>query len=77
MVAFTESEAIVVVDRKKPASDHVESGVEGSDNPDFKGGEDTEQRAALLEILAMGQRDIEAGNYCDADEFFNEMDVDD
>jgi hypothetical protein len=77
VIAFTESEAVVLGDRKRPASEHAESGIEGSDNPDVKGCEDMEQTAALLEILTIGQRDIEAGNYCDADEFLNEMDADD
>ncbi|SOE70502.1 hypothetical protein SAMN05414139_03801 [Burkholderia sp. D7] len=33
-----------------------------------------EQREALLQILELGQKDIRAGNFCDVDEFLDELD---
>jgi hypothetical protein len=36
--------------------------------------EQMEQREALLQILEMGQGDIDAGNFCDAAGFFDERD---
>jgi prevent-host-death family protein len=39
--------------------------------------EDLQQTVALLKILAMGQRDIQAGNFRDVDEFFDELDSED
>jgi len=39
--------------------------------------EDQQQTMALLKILAMGQRDYEAGNYRPVDEFLAELDAED
>ncbi|QCP51324.1 type II toxin-antitoxin system Phd/YefM family antitoxin [Trinickia violacea] len=39
--------------------------------------EDMQQIIALLKILAMGQRDIQAGHYRDIDEFLAELDAED
>ncbi|MFL9898036.1 hypothetical protein PQR71_07685 [Paraburkholderia fungorum] len=36
-----------------------------------------QQTAALLQVLALAQRDVEVGNYRDIDEFFAELDSDD
>ncbi|ANB74644.1 prevent-host-death protein [Paraburkholderia phytofirmans OLGA172] len=37
--------------------------------------EDQQQTLALLKILALGQKDIRAGNFRDADAFFAELDA--
>ncbi|SAL76745.1 Phd_YefM [Caballeronia peredens] len=39
--------------------------------------EDLQQTVALLKILALGQRDIQAGNYRNIDDFFAELDAED
>ena len=39
--------------------------------------EDLQQTVALLKLLAMGQKDIQAGNYRDVDEFLAELDSED
>lgn len=39
--------------------------------------EDQQQTLALLKILALGQKDIQAGNFQDADTFFAELDAED
>jgi prevent-host-death family protein len=39
--------------------------------------EDMQQTVALLKILAMGQKDIQAGHYRDIDEFLAELDAED
>lgn len=41
---------------------------------DVKSYEDTQQTMALLKILALGQKDIERGNFVDAQTFFAELD---
>jgi prevent-host-death family protein len=42
---------------------------------DVQSYEDTQQTLALLKILAMGQKDIEAGNFSTVDEVFAELDA--
>ncbi|WP_109482515.1 prevent-host-death protein [Paraburkholderia sp. C35] len=39
--------------------------------------EDQQQTLALLQILTLGQKDIQAGNFRDADTFFAELDAED
>jgi prevent-host-death family protein len=39
--------------------------------------EDMQQTVALLKILALGQKDIQAGHYRDIDEFLAELDAED
>lgn len=41
---------------------------------DVQSYENTQQTLALLKILALGQKDIEQGNFRDADEFLAELD---
>lgn len=43
---------------------------------DIKSYEDSQQREALLRILALGQQQIKKGEFMDSDEFFAKMDKD-
>jgi hypothetical protein len=45
--------------------------------PDADSSDDKQQIEALVVILAMGQADIQAGNFRDVDEFFAELDAED
>jgi hypothetical protein len=75
-------EAYVAQDRKEqPPADKSHQVIAkitaepvGSPGPTSNDGR--EQTAALLDILAMGQKDLKAGKCNDADEFFKEFDSD-
>lgn len=41
---------------------------------DIKSFEQTQQTLALLKLLALGQKDIERGEFMEADDFFVQMD---
>jgi hypothetical protein len=64
-------------DRSESTSGHAKSGGGEAGATGVMPGRDLEPTAALLKILAMGQRDVQAGNFRDVDEFLNEIDVDD
>lgn len=44
-----------------------------SDEPSQPGQELSEEAKALLQLIEMGRKDYEEGNYQEADEFFEEM----